>query len=294
MVLGRSGLVLASLLSLFLRVAAGEIKHRFVATDESGKQLLYVDEVNPDNDWTIPLKGNRDVQLSGNGTVLVSVPAGYREYGLRDGKLIKEVKVGTGIQSLVRLGDGRTLLASKRAVIELDPADKVTRTHAFTMSPFFRLLRVAGDGNLLFTSGETTIRECRLGAAGTPAATVRELDLSGLTPESRKPYFVEQVENGQFIIATGFGATILIVDADWKLIRSCGGKGKVPGVRTHFFADAQRLPNGNIVVAHWSGHARKDSAKAPQAIEFDRDGNVVWSWHDPERAGTLHGIEVIE
>ncbi|MBL7077986.1 MAG: hypothetical protein ISS31_11015 [Kiritimatiellae bacterium] len=97
-----------------------------------------------------------------------------------------------------------------------------------------------------------------------------------------------------FFISTGFGATILILDKDWSLVKSYGGKGKVDGVDTHFFADAQQLKNGNVVVAHWSGHGRADSKKAPQAIEFNQEGAVVWSWHDPKRAGTLHGIEVIE
>jgi hypothetical protein len=105
---------------------------------------------------------------------------------------------------------------------------------------------------------------------------------------------MEEMADGGYFISTGFGATILIVDKDWKLIKSYGGKGKVEGIATHFLADAQQLANGHVVVAHWSGHQREDSRKAPQAIEFDKAGRVVWTWHDPKRAGTLHGIEIIE
>lgn len=287
----RFSILFALVLSSSLMVRAAQTKHRFVATDESGKQLIYVDEANPGNDWTVPLLANRDIQLSGEGTVLVSVPVGYREYDLKGGKLIKEVKVGKGIQSLVRVKSGHTLLASKQAVLELDKDDKLIATHSIEMGGFFRLLRLARNGNLLYTSGATTIKELK---TGTPAETVREVDLTKLTPESRKPYFMEEMADGQFLISTGFGATILIVDKDWKLVKAYGGKGKIPGLQTHFFADAQRLTNGNIVVAHWSGHGRKDSEKAPQAIEFNPEGKVVWTWHDSERAGSLHGIEVIE
>lgn len=62
----------------------------------------------------------------------------------------------------------------------------------------------------------------------------------------------------------------------------------------HVFADAQQPANGHVVVAHWTGHKREDSQKAPQAIEFDKDGKVVWTWHDAKRAGALHGIEIIK
>jgi len=274
---------------LALAASASEIKHKFVATDESGKQLIYVDETNPENDWTIPLPGNRDVQLSGEGTVLVSVPVGYREYSLKSGKMIKEIKTEIRVQSLVRLNNGHTLLAGKEGVVELDKEDRQLAFHEMQMGGYFRLLRVAKNGHFLYTSGPTTIKELKPGGKA-----IRELDLTTLTPESKKPYFIEELGDGSFLIATGFGATVLIVDKDWKLVKSYGGKGKVEGIATHFFADAQQLANGHVVVAHWSGHARADSAKAPQAIEFNKDGEVVWTWHDQERAGTLHGIEIIE
>ena len=47
----RSGLyllLLTGLASLVGDVRAGEIKHKFLATDESRKQLLYVDETDPE------------------------------------------------------------------------------------------------------------------------------------------------------------------------------------------------------------------------------------------------------
>jgi len=68
----RKFLVLVFILVILPLASAAQIKHKFVATDESGKQLLYVDETNPANDWTIPLPGNRDIQISKKGTVLVT------------------------------------------------------------------------------------------------------------------------------------------------------------------------------------------------------------------------------
>jgi len=275
--------------SLQLAAFADEIKHKFVATDESGQQLIYVDETNPGNDWTIPLPGNRDIQLSTEGTVLVSIPSGYREYSLKDGKLIKEMKAEIQVTSIVRLKNGNTLLAGDKGIVELDKDGKTVSFRRQDMGGCFRLLRVTGNGNFLYTSGQTTITEM------TPEGKeIRTLDLSTLTPESRKPYFAEELPDGKFLIATGYGATLLVLDKDWKLITSYGGKGGTGGITPYFFADAQQLANGNVVVAHWSGHARKDSEKAAQAIEFDKSGRIVWSWHDSSRAGSLHGIEIIE
>jgi len=268
---------------------AGEIRHKFVATDESGKQLLFVDETDSTKDWTVPLQGNRDLQLTGKASVIVSVPTGYREYSLDGGKLIKEVKAGNGIQSLFRLANGNTLLASKKQVLELDQEDKTLATHDLDLSAFFRLLRLTRQGNLLYVSGKSEISERKLGGD-----IVRRLDVAELTPETSKPYSIEEMDDGTFVASTGYGATLLVLTKDWKLSRAIGGKGKIKDIDTHFFADFQRLENGNIVVAHWSGHNRRDSEKAPQAIEFNKDGEVVWTWHDPARAGSLHGIEIIE
>jgi len=199
------------------------------------------------------------------------------------------VKMGRDIQSVVRLANGHTLLGSRHGIIELDRDNRKTADPVYGLGGFFRLLRVTKDGHFLYTSGPTTVREIKR-----DGTEVRGIDLTKLTPESRKPYFAEELQDGSVLVSTGYGATVLILDRDWKLIRSFGGKGNVNGVKTHFFGDAQRLENGNIVVAHWTGHGRKDSGKAPQAIEFGKRGNVVWTWHDPKRAGTLHGIEAIE
>ncbi|MCX6923019.1 MAG: hypothetical protein NT154_07400, partial [Verrucomicrobia bacterium] len=41
-------------------------------------------------------------------------------------------------------------------------------------------------------------------------------------------------------------------------------------------------------------HDPNDSSKAPQLIEFDSAGKLVWSWHNPTLAGTIHGVLVLD
>lgn len=290
---GSTTLILnAMIFAATMTAHAGTIKHTFVATDESGKQLLYVDEFNPANDWTIPLPGNRDLQVVDKTTVIVSVPTGFREYALKDGSMTKEVTLEgnvSGICSVIRKPDGTTILANKEKIFLLDQEDKIISEIPMNMGGFFRLLRMTKSGNFLFTCNGNSIRE-----ATPDGETVYELNLLTIDPNCNKPYFAEPMGDDQLLISTGYGSALLVVDKERKLVQKYGGKGSIPEMQLVFFADAQQLKNGHLAVAHWTGHGRQDSIKAPQALEFDKDGTLVWQWHDPERAGSLHGIEIIE
>ena len=62
-------IVLCALISILsIHALAQDIKHKFVATDESGHQLIYVDQRKPSTNWAIELKA-RDIQLVGNDRV---------------------------------------------------------------------------------------------------------------------------------------------------------------------------------------------------------------------------------
>jgi len=287
------------LTTLAFQTFASEVKHIFLAVDESRKLLLYVDEFTPANDWTIPLQGNRDISLISKDRFLVSVPGGYREYEIKTGKMIKEVIIpqtkdkkgrGGNCWSVVRRADGTTYLGSQEAIYELDQDDAVLREIKPSGGGYFRLLRMSEEGHFLFTSGVTSVREI-----DNQGKLIKEFDLSLVAPSAKKPYFAERMKNGHTLISTGYGGTLLELDQEWNLVRKIGGKGNIKGMpETHFFAQVAELANGNYVIAHWTGHGANDSQKAPQAIELNKEGQLVWSWHDPERAGSLHGIAVIK
>jgi hypothetical protein len=99
---------------------AAEIKHSFLAKDESRAQLHYVSQFDPSQDWTIQLpKGCRDIRRTGNNRLLVSHPDGYLEYDLSTQKQTKQVvvKKGAKIESLERLPNGHTILAGRAGCI---------------------------------------------------------------------------------------------------------------------------------------------------------------------------------
>lgn len=266
-----------------------EIKHTFVAVDESRNQLLYVDEFDPSNDWTVPLKGNRDLQIISETRILVSIPGGYREYEIKTGKVIKEVLFGADICSVVRTENGHTLLANNSSIWELDSKDQLVNTHITNAGPFFRLLRLGVQGNFLFTNGVTSLKEL------TPAGdTVHKIDLKKMESASSKPYFMMQSKNGEYLVSTGYGASILFFDKDYELTRTINTQTSGATTHYHFFAGAEILANGHLVVANWTGHHSEDSKKGPQVIEFDKKGRQVWTWQDAKRAGSLHGVAFIK
>ncbi|MBT7842811.1 MAG: hypothetical protein HN742_13115 [Lentisphaerae bacterium] len=99
----RTCLVLALFSCLTGGAEPGKIKHRFVATDESGHQVLLVDEAAAAGNWAVPLHA-RDMQLVGDGRLMVSVNTrgtatrnGYLELSLDDGRLLKRFESPAGM-----------------------------------------------------------------------------------------------------------------------------------------------------------------------------------------------------
>jgi hypothetical protein len=268
---------------------ADDIQHRFVATDESGKQLLYVDQFHPENDWTISVGKNRDIQVISDERLIISIPNGYREYEIKTGTLVKEVNHGKSVRSIVRMENGHTLLASGTTVWELDTQDEAVRKVDLAAGSFFRLLRLDTDGSYLFTGGPTHISK-----ADRNGKILKTIDLKTIDAKSSKPYFALRLSNGNILISTGYGASLLELDATDSLVRKIGGRDSVPGTWLNFFGAADVLENGHIVVANWTGHKRDDSQKGPQLVEFGKQGEIVWTWHDPKRAGSIHGVCVIQ
>lgn len=288
------GLAACSLMPAVLR-AAEPVKHRFLAADESRGQLIYVDQFDPSQDWTLKTpEKHRDLQLIGGGKLLTNTDSGYREYDLKTHLGIKEVKQDflSGSTSAQRLADGRTIVGCNQnnaiTFCVLDASDKLVGTCTFPQINSLRLFRLSPRGTLLF------------GAMEGNASKVIEADLQGKIlrnlslPDARHVYQVLELPNKNLLVADGYGAAIEELDETGKTVRKVGGKPGPPGLLMYFFAGMQVLKNGHIVVSNWTGHDAKDSGKAPQILEFDQAGQLVWQWHDPQRSGTIHGMIVLD
>jgi len=277
------GVVLGFLVGLNV---SAEVKHQFLAKDESRAQLHYVNQLDSTQDWTIQLvKGCRDIRLLKNKRVLVSYPDGYAEFDLTTQKKIHEVRRKELIktETVTRLPNGNTVLGANRNGItffEVTPKGRTVRQVNFPKLHTLRLMRISPEGNLMF-------------GANTDHVIVARWDSTILTDfrvtGAKHIYWIKKLDHGAYRVVTGYGATIVDVTPDGKVTRTLGG-----GPNYHFFSRPFELKNGNTVVCNWTGHKPDDSKKGPQLVEFDPQGKVVWRWHDPERAGTIHGVIILD
>ena len=270
---------------------APALKHRFLAEDESRAQLLCVDQTAPARNWTIKFPDRyRDVQLIGGHKILLNTGTGFREYDLKSQQLVREVKrpEWASITTARRLPDGRTILGGNQQGItfyELGADDKPLRTAHFPTLATLRLVRLSPRGTLLFGANGDKAIEASLDGQILRAVTVAD---------AKHIYQVLEQPDGHWLVATGYGAALVELDRDGKVLCKLGGAPGPAGLWLNFFCGFQVLKNGHIVICNWTGHDANDSIKAPQLLEYAPDGSLVWQWHDAEHAGSLHGVIVLD
>lgn len=266
-------------------------RHRFLAVDESRSQLLWVNQQDPAQDWAMALPERyRDYQLVGSNRIMLSTSAGFREYDLKTRQLAREVKnpAFANIASARRRPDGSTVLGGNQdglTFYELGPDEKILRKAGFPQLNTLRLLRLSPRGTLLFGANENRAIEATL-----DGKVLREVTLPG----AKHIYQVLEKPDGSWLVATGYGGSIVEVDREGRIRRTIGGAPAPEGLWLNFFCGFQVLKNGNLVVCNWTGHDAKDSTKAPQLLEYAPDGRLAWRWHNAERAGSLHGVIVLD
>lgn len=92
-------------------------------------------------------------------------------------------------------------------------------------------------------------------------------------------YSALRLKNGNTLIATGNGHSILEVTPQKKIVWSVT-QNELPGIQLCWVTTLQILPSGNIVLGNC--HAGPEN---PQVIEITRDKEVVWTFHDFKNFG---------
>jgi hypothetical protein len=276
------------------------IKHRFLAIDESRNQMLYVDQFDPAKDWTFkftpPMRAEvRDIQLIGQNRLLLSMPYGYAEFDLATQKILKEVKGFSGVTSAQRQASGATILGGYSAkdktttIYVLDAEGKVQRK-ATLPSPKEGdeacFVRMSPQGTVLLAINT------RLIEADLDGKKLKDIAI----PDSEYVYQIMRKPNGNLLLAAGGGVRIEERDPQDHVVKTYGGRNTPEAKKLgyFFFGGFQVLKNGHVVVTNWNGHGAEDSRKGVQMIEFDPSGAVVWTWHDPARAGSLASVIVLD
>jgi len=269
------------------------IQHAFIAIDEGHASLLHINERDQSKNWLVPIgqPAARDMQLIGGGKILIGHHHGYSEFDIALGRLAKEFKSMEGVTAVRRQPNGHTIIAGVDipdakgvAVLELDTNDREIHRAIFP-GDYVRLIRQTKDGTYLMSCND------RIREGSRDGKYLREFPVEGFYHAWKSL----RLPNGNLIVTAGYGAFVVELDANGKILRKFGGKESVPEkVRPFFYAMFQLMPDGNVVLANWQGHGQGFGNSGVQLLEFNHAGEIVWSWSKADLISSLQGVLVLD
>ena len=269
------------------------IQHEFIAIDEGHATLLHINEANQSKNWIVPIgqPAARDMQLIGGNKILIGHHHGYSEFDIALGRLTKEFKSLEGVTAVRRHPNGHTLIAGVDipgakgvAVLELDENDKEI-SRVIYPGDYVRLIRQTEQGTYLMSCND------RIREGSRDGQYLREFPVEGFVHAWKSL----RLPNGNLIITAGYGAFVVELNPEGKIVRKFGGKDQMPEkVRPFFYAMFQLLSNGHIVLANWQGHGPGFGQSGVQLLEFNPAGEIVWSWSKADLISSLQGVLVLD
>ncbi len=269
------------------------IRHEFLAIDEGLARLLHIDENDPSKDWIVPIghPQARDMQLVGDGRILIGHHHGWSEFEIASGRVLFEFTGYDGVTAVRRQPNGHTIIAGVDiagatgvVILELDETN--TEIHrAIYPGDYVRLIRQTRQGTFLMSCNDRIREGDRFGNY------LREYPVDGFYHAWKSL----RLPDGHLIISAGYGAFMVELDAAGEIVRKFGGKDQVQTeVNPFFYAMFQLMPNYHIVLANWQGHGEGFGASGVQLLEFNPDGEIVWNWSDCTRISSLQGVLVLD
>ncbi|MBC7826643.1 MAG: hypothetical protein H7122_02770 [Chitinophagaceae bacterium] len=265
--------------------------HKLLLRDEGLSQLSYVDLKNPEANWHMPVPAGRDMQLVGRRRVLIGTGTGYEEREILTGAKVYELNAFNGTIAARRLRNGNTLLTGLNwqgkqgiVLVEVDKDGKIKRLIVYPGHNYVRLVRETVAGTFLITADDTIFE-------GNADGTI--LWQATLTGRD-KPHAWQalRLSNGQTVVSGGFTANFQIFGKDGKLLDTISGPATV---KPHFYAGFQILSNDNLLVTNWQGHGANFGTSGIQVLEYNRNGDLVWSWkQDAAKFSSLQGVIVLD
>jgi dienelactone hydrolase len=242
-------------------------EHRILVADHGpGGEVLAVSWPSGKVLWRVPNNRGRDVQGLPDGHVLFTLDTARRVVEIdRDHRVVWTYGAAEGLEVPVaaqRLENGNTLIgdAKQGKVIEVDGIGKIVWSY---QSPEI---------------GNMRLRNCRRTSAGTTlmaveaAGKVIEVDWSGQVVWSyvaedaanRFPYQAHRLANGNTLVSLANPGEVVEVDKAGKVVRSIAGKKM--DVRLGWVTGTQPLPDGNLLIADYTGK---------RLLEIDASGKVT-------------------
>lgn len=254
--------------------------------DDDGK-LWYVNNETPAKSWNVESGTGRDLQLVGDGRVMLGKSNGWAEFNLSDGAMFASQTSFSGVQSVHRLADGRTMLATVNGgniVLQLvGSSGTVDQTITYQGYTYVRLVRPTATGTFLVTNDDVVFEG---NAAG---EVLNSWQFDGGQPHVWKAM---RLTNGNTVIATGYNATLEVYGPDKTLLSTMGEAAELQPLDPHFFADFHVMPNGDYFVVN--SQADSDNANSVQLLQFSPAGELVWQQKQPNGVRSLEAAIVLD
>lgn len=266
------------------------IRH-LLLRDEGLSQLSYVDLDDPSKDWFADVPPGRDLQLVGDGRVLIATGNGYEEREIRTGKKVFALTSFEGTITARRLRNGNTLLVGldwqeKKGIglLEVDKEGNIKHFINYPSLHYVRLIRETISGTYLITADTLVFEGDRSG---------KMLWNANISSEKR-PHTWQAIRlaNGTTMASCGFAGNLQIFDVNGNQLKLISGPDEV---NPNFYAGFQILQNGNIVVTNWQGHGAGHGTSGVQLLAYNPGGKLVWSWkQDAQKYSSLQGVIVLD
>lgn len=263
----------------------------FLLRDEGLSQLAYVNQANPSKNWYTPIPTGRDIQLIGNGRILIGIDNGYEEREISTGKKVYELTSFPGTIAARRLYNGNTILVGVNwqdqkgiVLVEINANASVQRLITYPGFAYARLVRETAAGTFLITADDTVFE------GNTSGKILWQAKITG----KDKPHAWQalRLANGQTVVSTGYAGNLQFFAKDGSMINSITGPAEV---KPNFYAGLQILPNGNYVVINWEGHGKDHGAVGTQLLEYTPEGKLAWSWQqDATHFSSLHAVIILD
>ena len=276
---------------------------RLVLADESRPRLHYWDSADPSACFSI--EGERpmwDLKRVGAMRYRAVCKKGFKVFDLAKRKVVDEFRSALldEVTAVCDMPDGGFVASvnpssgpdkNKAVLLVRFSADRkpvaVYRCEGFF---YARSLQWDRDGKTLLLAWEKGFAKIRLPENGDKCEIVADFR----QPKGRNLFdVVPSLSSDGYLAGCGYGGGLVRFGADGKALSSWFLPER-DGCRSMFYAQPKELPDGHVYLAHWTGHGANDSTNGWQVAEFDKEGQVVWHLHDPERFGSISGIDVLE
>jgi hypothetical protein len=270
------------------------IAHSFIAFGAETYRVSGAGEIV----WSDP-RGTRDGFVLGDGIVVMALSKEPRQHPGGGaialdaaGKVIFEYKgTQSEVNTVQRVGEGRYMLTEagdKPRILEVDSAGKIllvvpiaaqTRDHHLQT----RMTRKLANGNYLVPQLlDQVVREYSAeGRIVWEAKTPAE-------PKECWPFTAIRLEDGNTLVTCTHGKQVIEFDTEGKIVWRLSNA-DLPAELLQDPCGAQRLPNGNTVIASY-GQNKPGEVKL---LEVTRAKKVVWTYRDEKRHG-IHEFQILE